>query len=202
MVKMLCLTCLSRLQRLIDNEKHSHYHLSKHLLRTLPMRANNFSEPKRFSRVHDGFIEVFCRVFRRWRNGDAPWAGWCDAGASMTVLVTPEQPASRATPRDTSTGAVTGLRPLHIVSRIGAALLGGYAFTWGLSVLGIAAGVAAGVPYDEATTRMMLPAFLVYLGAFLWAFAGKRLWLIWAVLLGCGAAMTGAAWLWQRALLS
>jgi hypothetical protein len=90
----------------------------------------------------------------------------------------------------------------HMVLRIGAALLGGYAFTWGFSVLGIAAGVAAGVPYDEANTGMMLLAFLVYLGAFLWAFAGKRLALIWAVLLGGGAAMTGAAWLWQRALLS
>jgi hypothetical protein len=144
----------------------------------------------------------FHRVFRRWRSSDAPWAGWCDAGASMTALVAPEQPAQHGAPRDASTGAVAGLRPLHVVSRIGAALLGGYAFTWGLSVLGIAAGVAAGVPYDEATTRMMLPAFLVYLGAFLWAFAGKRLWLIWAVLLGCGAVMTGAAWLWQRALLS
>jgi hypothetical protein len=89
-----------------------------------------------------------------------------------------------------------------MISRIGAALLGGYAFTWGVTVLGIATAVAAGVAYDEARTRMMLAAFLVYLGVFLWAFAGQRLALIWAVLLGGGAGMTAVAWLWQRALVN
>jgi hypothetical protein len=122
-------------------------------------------------------------------------------GVAMSADITLyKQTTSASVEASSRTGAGASPSALNIISRIGAALLGGYAFTWGLCVLGITAGVAAGVAYDEAYTRMMLLAFFVYLGAFLWAFGGKRLAVIWAVLLGGGATMTGTAWMCQRVL--
>jgi Zn-dependent protease with chaperone function len=86
----------------------------------------------------------------------------------------------------------------HIVSRVAASLLGGYAFVWGCVVLGIALLLAAGVPYGEARTVAYLLAFLVFLVCFCWAYAAASLLRVWCVLLGGGAAMTGAAWLLTR----
>jgi hypothetical protein len=80
-------------------------------------------------------------------------------------------------------------------SRIAAAILGGYLFVWGFTTLGISLGLAAGSTYGDAQTSMYLLAFIVFLIAFIWAFASPRLWRIWAVLAGGGALMTGAAWL-------
>lgn len=85
--------------------------------------------------------------------------------------------------------------------RIAAALLGGYAFTWGAAALAMAALVAAGVDFHEAEHAALLPAFVVFLVAFLWAFAGRSLARIWAVLAGGGALMTLAAWWLQRGLI-
>jgi hypothetical protein len=76
---------------------------------------------------------------------------------------------------------------LPVVSRIAAALLGGYGFTWGLSALIVASNLATGGDYDEGLV-------LAYLVAFLWAFSAKSLVRIWCVLAGGGAVMTGAAW--------
>lgn len=86
----------------------------------------------------------------------------------------------------------------RIVSRIAASLLGGYVFVWGFTVLGIALGLAAGVDYEEARMLAYLLAFLVFLGAFLWAYAVASLKRVWLVLAGGGALMTGAAWLLTR----
>jgi hypothetical protein len=83
---------------------------------------------------------------------------------------------------------------LPVVSRIAAALLGGYGFTWGLSALIVASNLATGGDYDEGLVLAYLVAFLAYLGAFLWAFSAKSLVRIWCVLAGGGAVMTGAAW--------
>jgi len=86
--------------------------------------------------------------------------------------------------------------PLAMLSRIAASLLGGYAFTWGFTTLLIAAALRSGLPFGEARTLAFLLAFLVFLGAFLWAFSTPRLWRLWGVLAGGGALMTGlAAWL-------
>ncbi len=96
------------------------------------------------------------------------------------------------------------LRPpsrLSIALRIAAALPGAYAFTWGAVALGTAALVGAGMDFHEAEHAALLPAFIVFLVAFLWSFAGRSLPLIWAVLAGGGAAMTLGAWLLQRSLL-
>lgn len=82
---------------------------------------------------------------------------------------------------------------LPVTSRIAAAVLGGYLFTWGFTALVVAANLASGGDYDEGLLLAYLLAFLVYLGAFLWAFAARRVALVWLVLAGGGAAMTAAA---------
>lgn len=89
----------------------------------------------------------------------------------------------------------------HVVSRIAASLLGGYAFVWGFSSLGITLGVAAGSGYHEAETLMYLVAFLVFLVVFCWAYVAASLRRVWGVLAGGGALMTLAAWLLSRSLL-
>lgn len=97
--------------------------------------------------------------------------------------------------------AVSTLSRLHIVSRIAAGMLGGYAFTWGFIALGIGLLFAAGMPFHDAESLSYILAFLIFLIAFLWAFAATDLARVWLVLAGGGALMTGAAWLVQRALI-
>jgi hypothetical protein len=91
-------------------------------------------------------------------------------------------------------------RRLAVASRIAAALIGGWAFTWGFVTLAIAGLVALGQPYNEAHTAAMLPAFLVYLVALCWAVAAARLARVWAVLAGGAVLMTGAAFVLQHNL--
>jgi len=86
-------------------------------------------------------------------------------------------------------------------SRIGAALLGGYAFTWGFAALGIVGLVGLGADFHDAETGMLLLALLVFLALVLWSFAVASLARAWVVLAGGGAIMTAAAWALQRALL-
>ena len=88
-----------------------------------------------------------------------------------------------------------------VVARIAAALLGGYAFTWGFAAFTMAALVAAGMGFHEAEHAALLLAFIVFLLAFLGAFAARSLVRLWAVLAGGGIAMTVAAWALQRSLL-
>lgn len=89
----------------------------------------------------------------------------------------------------------------HVIGRIAASLLGGYAFTWGVTTLGITGLVALGVDYHEAHTVLMLLAFLVFLVAFVWAFAARSLARVWLVLGLGGLCMTEAAWLLQQQLI-
>lgn len=88
------------------------------------------------------------------------------------------------------------------LNRIGAAVLGGYAFTWSFTALGIAGLVTLGVDFHEAETGVLLLAFLVFLALFLWAFAAASIARVWAVLGGGAVLMTAAAWTLQRVLLS
>jgi len=90
------------------------------------------------------------------------------------------------------------MSPLHIVSRVAASLLGGYAFVWGFATLGIALLLRAGMAYDEAQTLCFLLAFLVFLTCFCWAYVPASLVRVWGVLAGGGAAMTAMAWLLLR----
>jgi hypothetical protein len=71
----------------------------------------------------------------------------------------------------------------------------------GVSVFGIAALVALGVDFHEAETGVLIIAFLVFLGMFLWAFAASSLLRVWAVMAGGGIVMTVMAWALQRALI-
>ena len=89
----------------------------------------------------------------------------------------------------------------HLVSRISAAVLGGYAFTWGLMALGTAALFAAGMEFHDAEHLSAILGFLVFLGLFLWAFAAQSLWRVWLVLAGGGGLMAAAASLVQRSLV-
>lgn len=100
----------------------------------------------------------------------------------------------------TASKAVPG--PWGLLSRVAAALLGGYVFCWGLGTLGIAAGVAAGVDWGEAWTLCMLLLFPVYLAAFLWAFAARSVLKVWLCLGGGGAVMSAAALWLQSAIMN
>lgn len=102
------------------------------------------------------------------------------------------------TPADAVPRDHTGLA---IALRIAAALVGGYAFTGGFAAFGMAALAAAGMDFHEAEHAIMLVAFIVFLLVFLWAFAGRSLLRIWAVLAGGGVVMALGAWLLQRSLL-
>jgi len=97
---------------------------------------------------------------------------------------------------------VSSANHLYLINRILCSLLGGYAFTWGFSSLGIAGLAALGVDFHEAETGVLMLAFLVFLSVFLWAFAGHSVARVWAVLAGGGAVMTLSAWLIQQNMLS
>lgn len=88
----------------------------------------------------------------------------------------------------------------QVISRIAASLVGGYAFTWGFTVLSMVLLLSVGASYHLAQTAIYLLAFLVFLMAFCWAFAAARLAKVWGVLGGGGVVMTGAAWLLTRTL--
>jgi len=93
------------------------------------------------------------------------------------------------------------LTATHLIARIAASLLGSYAFVWGFVSLGVAVGVRAGMPYEEAQTLVFLLAFLVFLTCFCWAFVAARLAIVWTVLLGGGALTTAAAFVLARPLM-
>jgi hypothetical protein len=97
--------------------------------------------------------------------------------------------------------AAAALTPARVVSRVAAALVGGWTFTWGFVSLAITGLVALGWPYSEAHTAAMLPAFIVYLVALCWAFAAASLTRVWVVLASGAVVMTAAAWLLQQRLL-
>lgn len=88
-----------------------------------------------------------------------------------------------------------------LLSRIGAAVLGGYVFCWGFIVLALAGCYAAGMSFHDAEHLSAMLGVLLYLGVFLWSFAARSLGRVWLLLLGGGGAMAGVAALLQRAQL-
>ena len=95
-----------------------------------------------------------------------------------------------------------GLTPAHIAARVTAGIFGAYAFTWGFAAAGVAALVGLGVDYHDAEVGVLMLAFLVFLGLFLWSFAAASLTRVWVVLAGGAALLFTAAWAIQRAILS
>jgi hypothetical protein len=99
------------------------------------------------------------------------------------------------------TTASPSLRPLPLLSRIAAAVVGGYAFCWGFVALGLAGFYAAGMAFHDAEHLSSILGLLLYLVAFCWTFAVPRVGRAWALLLGGGALMAGIAALIQRAIV-
>lgn len=90
----------------------------------------------------------------------------------------------------------------RIAARIAAALLGGYAFTWGFIALVMAAAYGAGMEFHDSESLGSIIGLLLYLVVFLWAFSARRLWPVWLMLAGGGAVMTGLAFLLQARIVA
>ena len=101
-------------------------------------------------------------------------------------------------PAPTSAPASQQAHPrLALVARIGAAVLGGYGFAWGLVAAATSLLVTAGMGFHDAEFLSSLLGVLAMLCAFLWAFAARRLWRVWMVLAGGGALLAGTGSLVQ-----
>ncbi|NSX03255.1 DUF3649 domain-containing protein [Cupriavidus gilardii] len=77
-----------------------------------------------------------------------------------------------------------------IVSRIAAAVLGGYA----LAALASVAALALPIGKPQAVLTGMLASFAIYAGAVIWVFAVRSAWRAWAGLLVAAAPLLLAAW--------
>jgi len=77
-----------------------------------------------------------------------------------------------------------------LISRIVAALFGGYA----LAALASVAVLALPVARTEAVLTGMLASFAIYAGAVIWVFAARSALKAWAGLLVAGAPLLLAAW--------
>lgn len=88
----------------------------------------------------------------------------------------------------------------HIVARLGAGIIGSYAFTWGFIALVAAALLSLGLEFHEATDLAWMLGLLVYLLAFCFAFVASSLPRVWLVLGGGGALMTLVGWWLSRSL--
>jgi len=87
-----------------------------------------------------------------------------------------------------------------LVARILLAVIGGYAFCWGVIALCAAATFPLGAEFHDGETLGSIVAFLAYPAVFLWAFAARSLWRVGAVLAGGGTLMAAAASLIQMSL--
>lgn len=90
----------------------------------------------------------------------------------------------------------------HLLGRIAAAVLGGYAFCWGFIALGLALMYGAGMSFHDAEHLSSIIGLLLFLVVFCWAFAARSLTKVWVWLAGGAALMSGGAELVQRALVT
>ena len=95
--------------------------------------------------------------------------------------------------RTLATPTSPGATRLQVAARTGAAVLGGYAFAWGLVALATSLLFAAGLEFHDAEFSGAVLGLAGYLVAFLWAFAARRAAVAWLVLAGGGAVMAAAA---------
>lgn len=96
--------------------------------------------------------------------------------------------------------AVTTQSHWHIASRVCASLLGSYAFTWGFIALLATTLLSAGLEFHEATDLAYMLGFVVFLGAFCFAFVAQSLTRVWIVLAGGGVSMTLVGWWLSKSL--
>ena len=106
-------------------------------------------------------------------------------------------PSSTIDPRPATTRAPR----LRVAARVGAAVLGGYAFTWGLIALATALLSKAGMGFHDAEFLSSAVGLLVFLVALLWTMACRRVALAWLVLAGGGAVMAALASLVQKSIV-
>lgn len=95
--------------------------------------------------------------------------------------------------RTFATPASPGATRLHVAARVGAAVLGGYAFAWGVVAASTSLLFAAGLEFHDAEFLGAVTGLLAYLVVFLWAIAAHRLAVVWAVALGGGVLLAGIA---------
>jgi len=79
---------------------------------------------------------------------------------------------------------------MRTIWRVCLGILGGFLLAWGCSVSLAVLLVKAGMAPTEAVLAASMLAFLIYLGAGLWAFVARRLWLATLLLVGGGLALT------------
>ncbi len=75
----------------------------------------------------------------------------------------------------TSTPGPSRVTRLHIAARVAAAVLGGYAFAWGVVAAVTSLSFAIGMEFHDAEFLGAVVGLLAYLTVFLWAFAARRL---------------------------
>ncbi len=81
-----------------------------------------------------------------------------------------------------------------LISRIVAAILGGYA----LAALASVAALALPMSRPQAVLTGMLASFLIYTGAVIWVFAVRSAWRAWAgLLLAAVPLLLAAGWVWR-----
>lgn len=86
-----------------------------------------------------------------------------------------------------------------ILSRVLAAVLGGYALIWSIAAFGMTTLVMLGVDFHDAEAGMFMLAFLIYPAVFLWAFAARSQRVVWLTLmLTAPVLLLSAFWLQQR----
>lgn len=93
-----------------------------------------------------------------------------------------------------ATGSTGWRSRLRVLARVLAAVLGGYALA---ALSAVAVALLYRAPREEAVLAASLPAFLVYAGAVLWAFAARsavRAWLG----IGVPAVLLGALVWWLK----
>jgi len=100
----------------------------------------------------------------------------------------------------TSTLSTIRAPRLYLTARVAAAVLGGYAFAWGFIATCASLMFAAGMGFHDAEFLASLLGVLAFLVAFLWAFAARRLWVVWMVLT-VGAALLAALGSYIQSLL-
>ena len=86
---------------------------------------------------------------------------------------------------------------VSIISRIAAAVFGGYGFTWGFTALSTALLTLVMLKSEAVITATML-GFIIYLIAVIWAFSARRILVVWLILAGGGALMTQLAFYLPR----
>ncbi|MBX3302867.1 MAG: DUF3649 domain-containing protein [Nitrospira sp.] len=78
----------------------------------------------------------------------------------------------------------------HVASRVGAAALGGYAFTYAFTAC---LTLLLPLPRTEALLTAAMLSFLLYAGAIIWAFTAATPWRAWLGLLAPTAVFTAIA---------